>query len=139
MEIICNTLQWWWEWYPGIGLELKKLQFQYSNYEGMGVPISREILSWRPFYDDLFPYFYDVTTMDKYKSALAVESTGCCVTKIEYAKSNGIEKDCMFRDLIHSINSFILFIAWICIINVFVENNQGTDDVGHTSNIPKVA
>jgi hypothetical protein len=24
----------------GIGLELKKLQFQYSNYEGMGVPIS---------------------------------------------------------------------------------------------------
>ena len=24
----------------GIGLELKKLQFQYSNYEGLGVPIS---------------------------------------------------------------------------------------------------
>ena len=23
----------------GIGLELKKLQFQYSNYEGLGVPI----------------------------------------------------------------------------------------------------
>jgi hypothetical protein len=29
----------------GIGLELKKLQFQYSNYEGMGVPILREILT----------------------------------------------------------------------------------------------
>jgi hypothetical protein len=26
----------------GIGLELKKLQFQYSNYEGMGVLISRK-------------------------------------------------------------------------------------------------
>ena len=29
----------------GIGLELKKLQFYYSNYEGMGVPISKEILT----------------------------------------------------------------------------------------------
>jgi hypothetical protein len=28
----------------GIGLELKKLKFQYSNYEGIGVPISTEIL-----------------------------------------------------------------------------------------------
>jgi hypothetical protein len=28
----------------GIGLELKKLQFKYSNYEGMGVPVSTEIL-----------------------------------------------------------------------------------------------
>jgi hypothetical protein len=29
----------------GIGLELKRLQFQYSNYEGMGVPILTEILT----------------------------------------------------------------------------------------------
>jgi hypothetical protein len=29
----------------GIGLELKKLQFQYSSYEGMGVPILKEILT----------------------------------------------------------------------------------------------
>jgi hypothetical protein len=29
----------------GIGLELKKLQFQYSNYEGINVPISKEILT----------------------------------------------------------------------------------------------
>ncbi len=29
----------------GIGLELKKLQFQYSNYEGLGVPILTEILT----------------------------------------------------------------------------------------------
>ncbi len=29
----------------GIDLELNKLKFQYSNYEGMGVPISLEILT----------------------------------------------------------------------------------------------
>jgi hypothetical protein len=29
----------------GIGLELKKLQFQYSNYEEMGVPILTKILT----------------------------------------------------------------------------------------------
>jgi hypothetical protein len=78
----------------GFGLELKKLQFQCSNYEGMGVPISTEILtrSQRPFYDESFPYFYDGTTMDDYQSALALESTDGCVTKMEYANSNGIEK-----------------------------------------------
>ncbi len=88
-----------------IGLEFKKLQFQYSNYEGMDVPISREILnrSWRPSNDDLFPYFYDGTTMDDYKSALAVESMGCSVTKIEYAQLNGIEK---------MVCVLILFIQW---------------------------
>ena len=73
----------------GIGLESKKVKFQHSNYEGMGVPISKEILtrSWRPFSDDLFPYFYDGTTMDNYHSALAVERTGCCVTKMEHANT----------------------------------------------------
>ncbi len=60
----------------------------------MGVPISREILnrSQRPSNDDSFPYFHDGTTMDDYKSALAVESMGCCVIKVEYAQLNGIEK-----------------------------------------------
>ena len=78
----------------GIGLELKKLQFQYSNYEGMGVPKLTEILtrSQRPFSDDFFPYFYDGTTIDNYQSALALERMGCCVTKMEYANLNGIAK-----------------------------------------------
>jgi hypothetical protein len=60
----------------GIGLELKKLQFQFSNYEGMGVSISRIIhtRSQRPFHDDLLPYFYDKITTDKYQSVLAVEA-----------------------------------------------------------------
>ncbi len=78
----------------GIGLELKKLQYQYSNNEGMGVTISKGILtmSQRPFSDNLFPYFYDGTTMGNYHSVLAVERTGCCVTKMEHANSNGIRK-----------------------------------------------
>jgi hypothetical protein len=94
----------------GIGLEYKKLQFQYSNYEGMDVRISTELLtrSQRPFSDDLFPYFYDETTMDNYKSNLAIERMGCCVTKMEYANLTGIGKNIFkFLDLIHSMNSLI--------------------------------
>jgi hypothetical protein len=61
----------------------------------MGVPILTEILtrSRRPFYDDLFPHFYEGTTIDNYQSALGLESIGCCVTKMEYANSNGIGKN----------------------------------------------
>jgi hypothetical protein len=79
----------------GIGLELKKLQFQYSNYKGLGVPILTEILTRcrQPFSDDLFPYFYDGTTMDDYQSALVLERTGCCVTKMEYANLTLLEKN----------------------------------------------
>ncbi len=39
-----------------------------------------------------FLIFFDRTTLDEYKSALVVESMGCCMTTIEYAKLNGIEK-----------------------------------------------
>ncbi len=97
----------------GDGLELKKLQFKYSNYEGMGVPISMEILtvSWRPFSDDLFPYFYDRTTIDDYQSALALERTGCCVTKMEYANLTGIGKNI--------VCFLILFIQWIHLFKDF--------------------
>jgi hypothetical protein len=48
--------------------------------------------SRRPFSDDLFPYFYDGRTIDYYHSALALERMDCCVTKMEYASSNGIGK-----------------------------------------------
>ena len=88
-----------------IGLELKKLQYQYSNYEGLGVPKSTEILTTkccRPFSDDLFPYFYDGATMGNYQSALALERTGCCVTKMEYANSTAFGKNI--------VSFFILFI-----------------------------
>jgi hypothetical protein len=88
----------------GIGLELKKLQFQCSNYEGLGVPISTEILTrcCLPLSDDLFPNFYDGMTMDNYQSALALERTGCCVTKMEYENLNAFGKNI--------VSFFILFI-----------------------------
>jgi hypothetical protein len=82
----------------GIGLELKKLQFKYSNYEGMGVPISTKILdSCRSnLYQKQFPYLYDMTRMEDYNSALAIERTGCCVTMMEYetATDIGINVSC---------------------------------------------
>jgi hypothetical protein len=79
----------------GIGLELRKLQFQYNNYDRTGVPILTGILtrSQRSFSEDVFPYFYDRTTMDNYKRALALERTGCCVTNMEYANSTCIGKN----------------------------------------------
>ena len=92
----------------GIGLELKKLQFKYSNYEGMGVPVSTEILDTcrSHFSQYLFPYLWDRTRMEDYKSALAIERTGCCVTKMEYATATDIGKNIVsfsisFFNLIH--------------------------------------
>jgi hypothetical protein len=78
-----------------IGFELKKLQFKYSNYEGMGVPVLTEILDTcqSHFSQYLFPYLYDRTRMKDYKSALAIERTGCCVTKMEYATATDIGKN----------------------------------------------
>ena len=108
----------------GIGLELKKVQFKYSNYEGMGVPVSTEILTrcCRPFSDDLCPSFYDGTTMDDYQSALALERTGCCVTKMEYATTTDIginvSYSISFFSWIHLWNDFIFYIyslyTWFC-------------------------
>ena len=76
----------------GIGLELKKLQFKYSNYEGMGVPVSTKILdsSQSNLSQKQFPYLYDMTRMEDYNSALAIERIGCCVTKMEYATATDI-------------------------------------------------
>lgn len=74
-----------------IGDELKKMQFQYTNCEGYGVPINQSILerAKKPSVDDMFPYFYyrepNETTFDDYKSALWIERRKCCVTNIEYA------------------------------------------------------
>ena len=61
------------------------MQFHYRQNEGMGVPITWD--------DDSFPYFYDrTTTEDEYKRAVVLECLGCCVTKIEYAKSDAIDE-----------------------------------------------
>jgi hypothetical protein len=104
----------------GIGLELKKLQFQYSNYGGMGVPISTEILTRcrRPFSDGLFPYFYDGIRKDDYQSALALEKNGLLCDKYGTCKLDWYwNKYCKFLDPIHSMNSFI---TCFCLLNVFV-------------------
>ena len=79
----------------GIGLELKKLQFKYSNYEGMGVPVLTKILDscQSNLSQKQFPYLYDMTRMEDYNSALAIERTGCCVTKMEYATATDIGKN----------------------------------------------
>jgi hypothetical protein len=74
----------------GIGDEMKKLQFQYTHYEGMGVPINHRILdrARKPSVDDAYPYFYyrdpETTNVD-YQSALWIERSNCCVTTIEFA------------------------------------------------------
>ena len=82
----------------GIGAEIKKIQFDYINYEGMGVPIQLDVLerSRKPSNDDLYPYFYDrrtsisllniQTTNVDYEFALQIERGGCCVTTIDYAQ-----------------------------------------------------
>jgi hypothetical protein len=75
----------------GIGDELKKLQFQYTNFEGFGVPINQRILDRvrKPSDDDMFPYFYyrqpNETTAKDYNNAIWIERRKCCVTNIEYA------------------------------------------------------
>ena len=91
----------------GIGSELKKLQFQYIPYEGLGVPIMRDILDKRQshMHDDVYPYFYDRTPEDEYQSALSIESTSCCVTMIEYAQSKeGVVRVLMY--IVQCIHEF---------------------------------
>ncbi len=81
----------------GIGDEMKKLQFQYTHYEGMGVPINHRILdrARKSSVDDAYPYFYyrdpETTNVD-YQSALWIERSNCCVTTIKYA--NDIYLNC---------------------------------------------
>ena len=96
----------------GIGLELKKLQFQYIPYEGLGVPIMRDILDRcrSHMHAGVYPYFYDRTTEDEYQSALSIESTSCCVTMIEYAQSKeGVVSVLMYIvQCIHDVKEFIV-------------------------------
>jgi hypothetical protein len=49
--------------------------------------------------------------MDDYQSALALEKTGCCVTKMEYATT-------AFGENI--VSFFIVFIQWIQLLHDFV-------------------
>ena len=70
----------------GIGMELKKIQLAYRHYEGLGVPISGELLTWsrKCNLDRVFPYLYDGTSNDDYKLALKVDRSNCSVTVSEF-------------------------------------------------------
>ena len=70
----------------GIGMELKRIQLAYRLNEGMGVPISGEILSRsrKHNFNGVFPYLYDGTTKEDYKLALSVEMSNCSVTFSEF-------------------------------------------------------
>ncbi len=79
----------------GIGMELKKMQLAYQNYEGMGVPISGEIFSSsrKPNHDDVFPYLNEGTTEEDYELALSVEKSNCCVTFSKFFTSKHNKDD----------------------------------------------
>jgi hypothetical protein len=79
----------------GIGIELKSIQLADQHYEGMGVPISGELLSRsrKPHLDGVFPYLYEGTTEEDYNLALSVEKSNCCVTFSEFFSSKHNKDD----------------------------------------------
>jgi hypothetical protein len=70
----------------GIGMELKKIQLAYRHYEGLGVPISGDLLttSRECNLDRVFPYLYYGTSNNDYKLALKVDRSNCSVTVSEF-------------------------------------------------------
>jgi hypothetical protein len=74
----------------GIGMKLKRIQLAYQHYDGVGVPISGELLSTsrKPNLDGVFPYPYEGTTEEDYNLALSVEKSNCCVTFSELSHPN---------------------------------------------------
>jgi hypothetical protein len=101
LEIIFLTLQ-----YDdtGIGFELKKNQMEYQHYDGMGVPITWEILkqSRNPsdYYD--YPYLYEGTTEEDYRFALTVEEGKCCVTYSEMSTFKDHTQDYPNKEMLTS-------------------------------------
>jgi hypothetical protein len=70
-------------------MELKRIQLAYRHYEGIGVPISWELLSRsrKRNFDGVFQYLYDGTTKEDYNLALSEESSNCSVTFSEFFSS----------------------------------------------------
>ncbi len=84
---LCCTLQ---RWFIRNRYGMKRIQLAYRHYEGMGVPISGEILSRlrKRSFDGVFPYLYDGTTKEDYKLALSVETSNCSVTFSKFSQPN---------------------------------------------------
>jgi hypothetical protein len=76
-------------------MEMKRIQSAYQHYEGMGVPISGELLSRsrKPNLDGGFPYLYEGTTEEDYNFTLSVEKSNCCVTFSEIFSSTHHKDD----------------------------------------------
>jgi hypothetical protein len=71
-------------------MELKRIQLAYRHSEGMGVPISGDLLSRsrKPNFDGVFRYLYDGTTKEDYNLALSVETSNCSVTFSEFSSKH---------------------------------------------------
>ncbi len=79
----------------GKGMEMKRIQLAYQHYEGIGVPISGELLSGsrKPNLDGVFPYLYEGTTEEDYNFALSVEKSNYCVTFSDFFSSTHHKHD----------------------------------------------
>jgi hypothetical protein len=85
-----------------IGFELKKNQMEYQHYDGMGIPITWEILqkSRKPSDCDDYPYLYEGTIEEDYKFALTVEERKCCVTYSEMSTFKDYRQDNQNKDML---------------------------------------
>ena len=92
---------------------------EYQHYDGMGVPITWEILkqSRKPSDYNDYPYLYEGTTEEDYRFALTVEERKCCVTYSEMSTFKDYRQDypnkemliSKFRpDVTHDANNAIL-------------------------------
>jgi hypothetical protein len=77
---------------------------EYQHYDGMGVPITWEILqqSRKPNDYDDYPYLYGGTTEEDYRFALAVEERKCCVTYSEMSTFKDDRQDYPNKEMLTS-------------------------------------
>ncbi len=88
----------------GIVFELKKNQIEYQHYDGMGVPITWEILQQSrklSDYDD-YPYLYEGTTEEDYRFTITVEERKCCVTYSEISTFKDNRQDYPNKEMLTS-------------------------------------
>ncbi len=77
---------------------------EYQHYEGMGVPITWEILerSRKPSNVGEFPCLYEETTEEDYRVAISIQERKCCVTFSEISNTKENKKDDTSKDIITS-------------------------------------
>jgi hypothetical protein len=77
---------------------------EYQHYDGMGVPITWEILqqSRKASDYDAYPYLYEGTTEEDYRFALTVEERKCCVTYSEMSTFKDYRQDYPNKEMLTS-------------------------------------